>query len=110
MTDLTLLENMLKEGLYVNNLYDMARLCGKAKRKSSTVVFDVLEGIFYDLAHTWDERPLPKSEVEFVESKLLNSLLQVVERVNTGSTEKETLQLLTDIILRYVHVYDEYTG
>lgn len=75
MTDLTLLENMLKKGLYVNNLYDMAHLCGKAKRKSNTIVFDVLEGIFYDLAHNWDDRPLPESEVEFVELKLLEPLL-----------------------------------
>ena len=110
MTDLTLLENMLKKGLYINNLYEMARLCGIAKRKSNTVVFDVLESIFYDLAHNWDERPLPKSEAEFIESKLLNSLLQVVEKVNTGSTEKEILQLLTNIILKYAHIYDEYTG
>lgn len=110
MTDLTLLENMLKNGLYVNNLHDMARLCGKAKRKGNTVVFDVLEGIFYDLAHNWGGRPLPNSEVEFVESKLLEPLLQIVEKVNIESTGKETFQLLTNIILKYTHVYDEYTG
>lgn len=111
MTDeLIHLEKMLKKGLYINNLCDMARLCGRAKRKSNTVVFDVLEGIFYDLAHNWDERPLLESEVKFVELKLLEPFLQLVEKVNTGSTEKETFQLLTDIILNYVHVYDEYMG
>lgn len=100
----------VKRGLYVNNLYDMARLCGTAKRKSNTVLFDVLEGIFYDLAHNWDERPLPESEVKSVESKILKPLLQLVEKVNVGSSEKELFQLLTDIILKYVHVCDEYTG
>lgn len=111
MTDeLIHLEKMLKKGLYVNNLYDMARLCGTAKRKSNTLVFDVLEGIFYNLAHNWDERPLPESEVKFVESKLLNPLLQLLDKAKAGSSEKELFQLLTNIILNYIHVCDEYKG
>lgn len=96
------LRERLAKGFYVDNLYELARVCKKLSLDtSSPAVFFIMESIFLNVARNWEDRPLPDEEALQVESKLMTPLKELVGALEEDSTNEEVLELLNEVVSAY---------
>ncbi len=82
---------MIAKGRYVDNLFEMARLCaGWALDSGNPTPFFVLEQVFVGIARDWDGRPQTVEEAQALEAAVVpaisSRLLTAIEEGchNTG--------------------------
>ena len=103
MTNLQQLRERLGKGFYLDNLYEMARLCKSlALGAKSPVLFFFMEHIFLDVARHWEDKPLPVEEAKLVESFLLQPLEDLVEGIEANASSEEVLNLLNRVVSAYL--------
>ena len=99
----------LSKGLYVNNLSNLISICEDAKHDDEHVLaFHTLQCIFIGIKQSFDERAVPTNEFDFVQSKLMTPILDILEMMKTDGSEKELYGMLSNIVGIYVHLYDDY--
>ncbi len=108
MDYLASLEQKLKDGLYVNNLKQLVSLCNEAKKKENTLAFHTLESVFSGVLQSFDERALPTSELQHVQSKLSTPVSNLIKKLRNGDSEKEIFQSLTELVQEYINLYDDF--
>ena len=97
------LREKLDKGFYLNNLYDMARLCkSKALDTSSPTPFFVVERVFLGIASHWENRPLTVEEAKEVESKLVRPLEELIRGIEENASSGEILALLNGFVSAYM--------
>ena len=65
----------LNKGFYVDNLYEMARLCNDmALESKNPTPFFIMRKIFLGIANYWEERPVIVEEAKFVEVELKKTI------------------------------------
>jgi hypothetical protein len=80
--NIRVVQEELAKGLYVDNLYEMARECMRiAEEAKDPLAFYVLAHVFGDIARDWDERPLPAVEVEEMELRIGSPLRRVITAI-----------------------------
>ncbi len=103
MTNLQQLREKLEKGFYLDNLYEMARLCRNlALDTASPAPFFIMEHIFLDVARHWEDKPLPVEEAKLVESFLLQPLEDLVEGIEADVSSEEVVNLLNRVVSPYL--------
>ena len=103
MANLQQLQETLEKGFYLDNLYEMARLC---KTLASDTVypapFFVMRDIFLDIARCWEERALPVEEAKRVERKMTKPLGDLIAGIERNASSEEILDLLNTLVSTYL--------
>jgi hypothetical protein len=93
----------LDRGLYVDNLYQMARECLRlADNAEKPLVYYVLGHVLGDIAYDWDERPLPAVEVEEMERKVCDPLRFVMNAIQQERGPAQLHECLNDLVRAFL--------
>lgn len=93
------LRDRLAKGLYLDNVRSMARTCRELSISAERCLpYFVLSCILYGLADHWDERAVPTKETETAERLLIEPLQRVLVAIETGYSDEEVVDLLTQVI------------
>ena len=97
------LREKLERGFYLDNLYDMARLCKSlALDVNSPAPFFFMEQIFLGIARHWEDKPLRVEEAQVAESFLIEPLEDLVEGIEADASNEEVLNLLNRVVSAYL--------
>ena len=89
------LRDMLGKGLYLDNLWELARVCRSlAMDASHPLPFFVMRQVFLEIANNWDERPLPVEEATYIGSKIAKPLEDLLVGLECGASAAELFDLL----------------
>jgi hypothetical protein len=99
----------LDRGLYVDNLYQMARECMRlADHAEKPLAYYVLAHVLGDIAYDWDERPLPAVEVEEMERKVCNLLRSVMNAIEQERGSVQLHECLDDLVRAFLLAQRDY--
>lgn len=97
------LRENLEKGFYLDNLYEMARLCKSlALDTTSPAPFFFMAHIFLDIARQWEDKPLVVEEAKVVESKITKPLEELIEGIATNASSEEIFTLLNRVVSAYL--------
>lgn len=97
------LREKLRQGFYLDNLYEMARRCKSlALDTTSPAPFFFMEHIFLDIARHWEDKPLVVEEAKLVESKMIKPLEDLIEGIEVNASSEEVLNLLNRVVSAYL--------
>ena len=103
MTSLQQLRDTLNKGLYLNNLWELARLSKNlAMDIPHPLPFFVMRQVFLEIARDWDERPLPVEEADFVRSKIAKPLEDLIAALENDASSAEIFDALTAFVSGYL--------
>ena len=103
MANLQQLQDKLEKGLYLENLYEMARLCqALASDTIYRVAFFVMREIFLDIARGWDERAVPVEEAKRVEQQMLEPIRDLIRGIDRQAADEVILNLLNTVVSAYL--------
>ena len=91
----------LELGFYIKNLDDLARLFQKMSvtTKWSTACF-VLSEIAFDIARSWDDRPLPTSEAIAVDKEMRPAIISVLDAMEQDASVEFLGKALDQVVLK----------
>ena len=97
------LREKLAKGFYVDNLYEMTRLCKNLALDSvSPAPFFIMERIFLDIAGRWEDRPIQVEEAKLVEEKMIKPLEDLVEGIEANTSNEEMFSLVNNVVSAYL--------
>jgi len=97
------LREKLRQGFYLDNLYEMVHLCKSlALDNISPAPFFFMEHIFLDIARQWEDKPLVVEEANLVESKIYKPLEELIEGIATNASSEEIFTLLNRVVSAYL--------
>lgn len=103
MANLQQLQETLEKGFYLDNLYEMARLCKTlASHTIYLVAFFVMRDIFLDIARRWEERALTVEEAKRVEWEMTKPLGDLIQGIETKVSAEVELDLLNKVVSAYL--------
>jgi len=103
LTNLQELQERLKKGFYLDNLYEMARICRNlALDTASPAPLFVMRNIFLDIARHWEDKPLLVEDAKLVEEKMTEPLVDLVEGIEAATSSEEVLNLLNRVVSAYL--------
>ena len=93
------LKDNLNKGFFVDNLYEMSRLCDRlAKDSPDAPVFYVLRSVFLDFAEDWDDRPLLEDKATQVQQIVETPIRNVIEGLDKKKSKEVLFDLLTKLV------------
>ena len=100
------LRGKLGKGLYVDNLYEMARICkDMALESDNPAPFFIMQKIFLGVANYRDEAPINVEEAKLVDIELENQLKQLVSAVETSASIEDIIRLANKAISTYLFYF-----
>lgn len=105
MSNVMSLMSNLDKGLFLNNLYEMIRMCDQLN-KTIPLPFYVLESIFSNIARSWDEQAVPVEEVKLAETKLVEPIKHVLDLIKEKASDKDLYRALNQVVLGYLSYRD----
>jgi len=96
----------LKKGFYLDNLYELARICrSMALDTTSPAPFFIMEYIFLDIVQHWEGKPLLVEDAKLVEAKIMEALEGLIEGLVADAPSEEVFSLLNRIVSDYLIVF-----
>lgn len=106
MANLHQLKEKLKQGFYLNNLYEMANLCKDlALGVSSPVPFFVMQHIFLNIARYWEDKPIVVEEARLVELEIAKPLEDLISGIEANASNEQILNLLNRVTTAYLFLF-----
>ena len=100
------LREKLERGFYVNNLYDMARLCKSlALDTTNPAPFFIMENIFPGIAKYWEDRPVIVEEAKLVEVEMTKSLKELMDGIEANASSEQIVHLLNKAVSSYMFLF-----
>ena len=100
------LRERLAKGFYVDNLYEMARLCRDlALDTSRPTPFFVMQHIFSDIAKYWEERPLSVEEAKLVEVEMTKPIKDLIGGIKANASSEQIVHLLNKVVSSYMFLF-----
>ena len=107
MTNLQQLKEKLERGFYLDNLYEMARLCkGLALDTTSPAPFFIMEQIFLDIARHWEDKPLIVEEAKLVEVEIIKPLKDLISGIEENVSSEQMVHLMNKVISSYMFLFE----
>lgn len=107
MPNLQELQERLRKGFYIDNLYDMVRLCRSlALDTINPAPFFVMEKVFFGVADYWDDRPLTVEEAQEVQSKMMRPLQELIRGIEDNAPSGEMFALLNGVVSAYLTCFE----
>ena len=96
----------LEKGFYINNLYEMARLCKNlALDTASPVPFFVMQHIFLNIARYWEDKPLLVEEAKLVEGEMIKPLKDLIGGIEANASGEQIIHLLNKAVSSYMFLF-----
>ncbi len=106
MTKLQKLRERLDKGFYVDNLYEMARICKSlALETSSPTPFFVMRQIFLNIANYWEDRPVIEEEAKLVEVEIIKPIRELVAAIEAKGSNDQIYNILNRTIASYMFLF-----
>ena len=103
--DYNTLQGFLSKGLYLNNIDDMIKICGRAiETEQDPLPIYVLLSVFRGIYNSWDDKSVTVKEAKQTEDVLLPLLKKVIVLLNPSSSKKELFDALSDLVKAYIHM------
>ena len=100
------LREKLEKGFYVDNLYEMARLCKNlALETANPVPFFVIEQIFLGIARHWQDRPVIVEEAKLVEAEMIKPLKDVIGGIEANASSEQMFHFLNKAVSSYMFLF-----
>lgn len=100
------LRERLKRGFFLDNLYEMVRLCRSlALDTDNPTPFFVMQHIFFDIAMRWEDKPLTVEDAKFVELEMTKPLDNLISGIESNLPGEQTLNLLNKVISGYLFLF-----
>ena len=104
--NLRLLQEKLEKGFYVDNLYEMARLCKNlALETVNPAPFFVMRHIFLGIAKYWEDRPVIVEEAKLVETEMIKPLKDVIGGIETNASSEQMFHFLNKAVSSYMFFF-----
>lgn len=104
MSDWEKLQEGIKKGFYLRNLYELAELCRKLGPETETpLVLFTFRGIFLDLASKWEGTPLEVEKEKEVSSVLMDPMLKIITLMEEGEPLEGVFVRLNELVGRYLN-------
>lgn len=108
MTKLRQLREKLEQGFYIDNLYEMARLCrDMALESNNPAPFFIMYKIFYGIADYWEKGPVVVEEAKLVESELLELLKELVTKLENITPVEQMANLINKAVSSYLFLFKQ---
>lgn len=101
MSNVMSLMSALDKGLFLNNLYEMIRICNQLD-KNAPLPFYVLESILSDIARSWDGQAVSVEEVKLAETKLIKPMKHVLDLIKEKASDKDLYRALEQVVSGYL--------
>ena len=96
----------LGRGFYVNNLYDMARLCKElALDDDNPAPFYVMQHVFSDIARHWEDRPIVVEEAKLVETEITKTIWILIDTIESGAPVEQVYNMLGEVLKSYQFLF-----
>ena len=106
MANLRTLREKLEKGFYVDNLYEMARLCkSMALGSNSPVPFFIMQKIFSGIADYWDDKPVSVEDAKLVEAELKEPLRHLIDALEDKAENEKIMELADKAVLSYMFLF-----
>ena len=93
------LREKLEKEFYVNNLYEMARLCkALALDAANPASFFVMWHIFSEIAWHWEDKPLSVEEAKFVQVEIAKTIMDIIDAIEEDASGEQMNQLLNKAV------------
>lgn len=100
------LRERLAKGFYVENLYEMARLCRDlALDTSRPTPFFVMQHIFSDIARYWEDKPIVVEEARLVELEIAKPLEDLISGIEANASNEQIIHLLNKAVSSYMFLF-----
>jgi len=102
------LRERLEQGFYINNLYEMSRLCkALALESNSPAPFFIMQKVFSGIADYWDEKPVIVEEAKLVQVELAKSLRELIDAIENSATDEQVMNLTNKVASSYLFLFRE---
>ena len=106
MTKIQQLKEKLEQGFFVDNLYEMSRLCKvMALESSNPTPFFVMQKIFSGVADYWDEKPVIVEEAKLVQDELAKHFINLIDALESRASAEEVMALTNKIVSSYLFLF-----
>jgi hypothetical protein len=96
----------LSLGFYVNNLYDISRLCSElASGNKNPTPFFVIQQICSRIAYYWDSGPIVVEDAKLVENELVNRMNRLLDTLESRMSDKEVLDCMNELVSTYMFLF-----
>ncbi len=100
------LREELKQGFYLNNLYEMASLCKDlALGVTNPAPFFVMQHIFLNIARYWEDKPLLVEEAKLVEGEMIKPLKDLIGGIEANASGEQIIHLLNKAVSSYMFLF-----
>jgi len=100
------LREKLEKGFYVDNLYEMARLCKNlALDCQFPAPFFVMRHIFLGIAKYWEDRPVIVEEAKLVEVEITKPLKDLISGIEANASSEQMFHLLNKAVSSYMFLF-----
>lgn len=107
MSELEELRSVTSEGIFVDNLYRMAKISKELMRCPNMLVPGfVLRSAFLNVADAWDERPIVVEDVNELCEQMRETVLGITLALENGVSSEQ----LTVLLERLISVSNEAAG
>ncbi len=101
-----LLKKKLELGFYVNNLYEMARLChDKALENKYSASFFIMQKIFGGIADYWEKGPVIVEEAKLVQKELSEPIVELINAIEVESHNDKIMTLTNKLVSSYLFLF-----
>jgi hypothetical protein len=103
LTKIQVLKEKLEQGFYVDNLYDMARLCkDMAMESKNPAPFFIMQKIFSGIADYWDNNPIIVEEAKIVEGGVLQGIKELIEGIENNMSGDQMQNIMNKVVSSYL--------
>ena len=100
------LREKLDKGFYVDNLYEMARLCRNlALETDNPAPFFIMEQIFRGIAKYWEDKPIIVEEAKLVENEIVKPVKDLFDGIEANASSEQIIDLLNKTISSYMFLF-----
>ena len=102
------LREKLNRGFYLDNLYEMARICrSMALESENPAPFFIMQKVFSGIADYWDDGPVDVEEAKLVEIELKESLGKLIEMLESKAKNGEITEMANKVVSSYLFLYNK---
>lgn len=92
------LRELLKKGLYLQNLYMMTSLCAElAKVSKIPLPYYFLKSVFLDITQRWEGEALPADKADVSQSFLLPEINNLIKLIEDDASKEALFDAMNEI-------------
>jgi hypothetical protein len=106
LTKIQQLKERLDKGFYVDNLYEMARICNAmALESKNPAPFFIMQKIFSGIADYWGEKPVIVEEAKLVQDELFQLVKNLIDVIEENAPAEQIMHITNKVVSSYLFLF-----